>query len=361
MWDESKPRVFISYSHQNSSAYAVVRDALDAAGFHPWSDRELAAGRGFTDEIQRKIAHSHLFLPILTPESHLGGWVHQEIGFAVGLKIPCVPLCIGEVPYGMIAMKHAIVLNDLNAQELRGTIERAKFKNLVESAAKPFTAPSDCVQEAEDRADKIVQYADEALDHFGPCNVRIQGGLGSFSLPDAPDYDDVWKARYGCMPRTPSSYKKFREERRSLERHAQVAELRMLLNIGLDYDGGGYGEGATRTRMSILLEFLESLKGPAANVQIALVTIHPPDLMLSVGDWFIAESSSARMVRGVVQTVFTVHAPSVGNRLAEFDRHLNKTLAKLGCRDGDSLPMAISQLREKISTLPRHPAWSGDP
>ena len=93
---ESPLRVFISYSHDDSGEFAAVCEALRAAGAEPWSDANIAAGRGLTHQIQSYIAHSHVFVPILTPRSHARGWVHQEIGFAVAMKVPCVPSCIGQ-------------------------------------------------------------------------------------------------------------------------------------------------------------------------------------------------------------------------------------------------------------------------
>src|SRR4051812_41174276 len=128
MPEESNLRVFISYSHKNREAFEAVSEALRVLGLIPWSDQDLAAGPGFTLQIQTKIAHSHLFVPILTPESHRRGWVHQEIGFAVALKVPCVPVCIGKVPEGMIAMAHAVVLDPgVSPSEAREKLARAKL------------------------------------------------------------------------------------------------------------------------------------------------------------------------------------------------------------------------------------------
>ena len=358
MSNESKFRVLISYSHKNLDAFEAISKVFESIGLIPWSDQDLDAGLGFTEQIQKKIAHSHVFVPILTPESHKRGWVHQEIEFAVALKVPCVPICIGRVPDGMIALAHAVVLsNGFDPKELNDKLRRVKYSQLVEDAAKQWGGPSDCAQEPEERALLIERYADEAFANWGACGVRMQGSLGSFSLPDEPPHHPAWIARYGNKPRGMNAYSCFRRERLALERHARVGNLSMILNVGLDIDKD-YGEGAKRTRLCVLLQFLESLKGAKERVRIALVPSHPPDLFLSVGDWFIAESSAARPVRGVLQTVFTVHAPSVTRRLKDFDSDLDKLLALQDCRPEESLSWAVVRLREIISTLPRHPAWS---
>lgn len=360
MWDESKLRVFLSYSRKNRDAFDAVIEVLKSLGLSPWSDQDLYPGGlgGFTAEIQTKIKHSHVFIPILTPESHKHGWVHQEIGFAVARRVPCVPLCIGKVPEGMIALAHAVVLNkDLDAQELNDKLRRVRFAQLVEQAGKQWEEPSECAQEPERRAEMIEKNAREAFDNWGACCVRMQGSLGSFSLPDEAPHHPIWAARYGNKPRGMNSYQWFRRERVALEHHARAGKLGMILNVGLDLDKD-YGEGAKRTRICVLLQFLESLTGSEENARIALVDQLPPDLFLSVGDWFTAESSAARPVRGVLQTVFTVHAPSVTRRLREFDAALEKELVDQKMPPKESLVRAITRLREMIPNLPRHPAWS---
>lgn len=358
MPDESKLRAFISYSHSDRPAFEAVNATLRALGLAPWSDQDLEAGHGFTEQIQTKIAHSHLFVPILTPESHNRGWVHQEIGFAVALKVPCVPICIGRIPEGMIAMAHAVVFgDDADLSQLEEKIGRVRFVHLVQAASRELGAPSDCAQEPEDRALMIERYADEAHFNLGPSCVRIHGGMSSFSLPDESPEHPAWRARYADQPRSPNAYKLLRRERRSLEQHARAGGLGLIAHVGLDVDGH-CGPGAKRARLCILKQFLESLRGPEERFRVALVSEHPPDLFLAVGDWFTAESRAPRPVRGVVQTVFTVHAPSVGRRLQEFDADLGKLLEARATPPIDSRQAAIAELDGLIRNLPRHAAWS---
>src|SRR6185295_7572717 len=100
MATDQRIRVFISYAHDDRPIFDAVCAALRKVGLEPWSDVDLQKGIGFTEQIQTNISHSHLFLPILTARSHPRGWVHQEVGFAVAMKIPCVPICVGKLPEG---------------------------------------------------------------------------------------------------------------------------------------------------------------------------------------------------------------------------------------------------------------------
>jgi hypothetical protein len=350
-------RAFISYSHLDRKAVAVVAEALREVGLMAWSDHDLAAGQGFTEQIQANIAHSHVFIPMLTRRSHRRGWVHQEIGYAVAVKVPCVPLCIGKLPEGMISMAHAVTVDE-ELSNLTQVLRRVNFGQLVRESEWQRVPPIACVLEPEERAEMIEGQSAEAFSKLGPCTVRVQGGLTSFSIPDELPGHPAWAARYGNKPRSPHAYRWFRRERIALERHAIGGGVRMIIDHGLDVDRF-YGRGVKRARLAILVKFLESIP-EEVEATVALVKNHPPDLLLSVGDWFVAESLAGQPVRGVIQTVFTAHAPTVSRMLAEFDQKLDALVAKQGSPPGRSREWAIHKLRAMMRKLPGHPMWDGE-
>ena len=359
MSDPSPYRVFITYSHRNRDLFDAITAALRAVDLTPTSDQDLDAGPGgFTEQIQAKIAHAHLFVPILTPEAHNRGWVHQEIGYATALKVPCVPICIGKVPDGMIAMNHAVVLDE-RLSDLEAKLRHVKFAKHVADAGYQWVPPSGCAMEPEVRAQMLVRFADAAHAALGPACVRIQAGFSSFSLPNAPANRPVWIARYGDKFRSHYSYQLFAREREALARHAEAGGLKLVVNHMLNLDPE-YGVGVTRTRLCLLVQFLTSLSLPADRVGVALVSQDRPDTFVAVGDWFVAESQAGKPARGVMQTVFTAHAPYVSRRVAEFDQSFADLLADQGSAPGASRDWAVGRLRELIRTLPRHPAWGCD-
>src|SRR4051812_10661083 len=152
-------RAFISYSHGNEKEFRAVLRTLERRGLHVWSDRELTAGAGFTEQIRLRITHSHLFVPILTPESHKRGWVHQEIGFAVAMRVPVVPICIGRLPDGMIQMNQAVVLRNL-ADDLDTKLRQISFSGLIEESGKGGFPQTVCALRPEERARLIEENAD---------------------------------------------------------------------------------------------------------------------------------------------------------------------------------------------------------
>lgn len=351
-------RAFISYSHNDRAIVAAVRATLQNCGLETTSDAELRPGQGFTEQIQGSITHAHVFVPILTPRSHERGWVHQEIGFAVALRVPCVPVCIGKLPEGMIAMSHAITVGE-DLSGLEDGIRRVDFGNLIEQAGRNWAPPAHVADEPQERSETIERYSNAAFYARGGCHVRVAGGFSSFSLPDEEPNHVTWRAAYGNSPRGAHAYGLLRREHNALKRHVATGGLSMILDLGRDLDSER-GTGVTRTRLCVLREFLTSAQVPHAMSRILAVREHPPDLMLSVGDWFFARSRAARVATGVVHTTFTTHAPTVSRCIAEFDRNVESLMRSQGTRPDQSYAYALAQIDERIRELPPHPNWTCD-
>jgi hypothetical protein len=111
-----------------------------------------------------------------------------------------------------------------------------------------------------------------------------------------------------------------------------------------------------RTRLSLLVEFLEG-RIPPELAEIAVVREYQPPLILTVGDWFYAESNAPRAVRGVLHTTFITHAPTVAHHVARFDQRVRSLLQAQGIRREESRDAAVAALKQRISELPSHPAW----
>jgi hypothetical protein len=352
-------RAFVSYSHQDSDKFTAVRKALRDRELSVTSDAEIRPGQGFTEQIQLSIGHAHVFVPILTAQSHERGWVHQEIGFSVALQVPCVPVCIGSVrlPEGMIAKYHAVTVRD-DLADLDQQIATVNFDDLIETAGRT-EGPLACVaDEPEERSETIAKYCNEAFSQRGACRVRVSGGFSSFSLPDHEPDHVTWKAAYGKSQRGVFAYQRLRNELVALKRHVPKGGLSLVLDLGRNLDGHR-GDGVTRTRLCLLRDFLKSAHAEGASLHIAVVLDHRPDLPLAVGDWFFARSRAARVETGVVHTTFTTHAPTISRRIAAFDARLDSLMKDQGTLPEQSYAHALSKIEERIGQLPAHPDWSG--
>ncbi len=100
---EPKIRVFISYSHKDKDLARKVAKALDDNNIVPLWDEDLIPGSGFHEQIKDYISQSHIIMPILTELSSERIWVHQEIGYAMALHIPVLPLTTQDIIPGRYA------------------------------------------------------------------------------------------------------------------------------------------------------------------------------------------------------------------------------------------------------------------
>ncbi|MCB1085871.1 MAG: toll/interleukin-1 receptor domain-containing protein [Verrucomicrobiae bacterium] len=114
----SKHREFLSYSRQNQPVVELVARMVEADGVDAMWYRDLKAGLPFNDQIRAFIEHAHVFTPVISRESAESVWVHAEIGYALALRIPVLPICLGGYPPGeMIQQVQAVALTSDPADE----------------------------------------------------------------------------------------------------------------------------------------------------------------------------------------------------------------------------------------------------
>lgn len=343
----SKYRVFISYSHQDLDLVLRIVQILEDNDLTPMWDRDFAYGQGFHKQIKNFIAHAHIFLPIITETSDQRKWVHQEIGYAMALNVPVLPVAVGKLPGEMLREIHAIQAGaDLSA--LKQPLSRAAIHNLVRSRAETGCALYQCAEFAEDRASTMVKYCDDVSALGFRDVVRQKGALSSFHIPDKTITHPVWQARYGPVNRGHGHTQLQRKERIALEDHARTAGCKLIINPYIVYVQ--YGDAARRVRLECLLEFLASMPDDKCQVAIHEQMEHAESVTI-LGDWFAAESVSAQIGQGYRQTIFTRHAPSMMSKIDAFDQEFRERLAAHGWVAETSRTAAISTIQEVIAGL----------
>jgi hypothetical protein len=348
--DPSKKfRVFISYSHHNTDIVEKIVEILESAGFHVIWDRKFNFGHGFHDQIKIFIAHSHVFLPIITKDSSERGWVHEEIGYAMALNIPVLPIAIDQLPGEMIRELHAIQ-TDETLTGLPNILTKETITNLMCHYRNPNFALYQCAEFTEDRAIMMANYSNYVLWMKSHGVVRQKGGLSSFHIPDISLNNKIWVHRYGPVTKSKFHRRTLRDERVALERHAKVAGCRLIINPWLDYKN--YGLTARIIRLCSTIQFLRKEE---IDIEVALNDqLSDSESVTIVGDWFQAESYSAKLGQGFRQTIFTRHAPSMQPRIDLFDLEFDELLENSGPEKWDhknSRINAINKIRSIISEL----------
>lgn len=345
-------RVFISYSHQDRALAETVCAVIRKMDLEPLWDEGFAAGRGFHEQIKMFIAHAHIFLPIITESSSQRGWVHQEIGYAVALNIPVLPVARGELPSEMLRELHAVVLTgkseDIEA-ELKRKLTRASVDVLLKGYLDESHAYYEAAPLAEDRTALMTRYANQVQQMGRTATLRQKGGLSSMQIPDEVTTHPVWTERYGQMPKGAFHCRGQRNERMALEYHARAAGFKLLIDPSMSYDR--YGAEARKARLSTLIQFLSSLESDP-KYQVAFCAEGGiRENVTILGDWFYAESVSPSLGSGYRQTIFTRHAPSMQAKLDLFDREFAGRLEALGWKPEESRDLALARLRETAGTI----------
>jgi hypothetical protein len=339
-------RVFVSYSHDDLALAEAIVKILESIGLKPMWDRNFAFGQGFHEQIREFIAYSHVFLPIITPTSSQRGWVHQEIGYAMALNIPVLPIAVGALPGQMIEQLHAVQMG-ADVDSLKAPLSREVFDRLVSAAAVRSNAMSQCADREEDRAIQIAQNA-RHIERLGQwAHIRQKQSLSTFSVPDKPVAHPFWKARYGTRKRSAFTCEKLLEERQAIGEHARRAGCTLILDLSRSFDQ--YLVPVRISRMKVLRDFLATM--PDDKCRVAVGSIPPGESLLIVGDWFAAESLSGSQGVGYRQTVFVRHAPNMRRRIEEFDSEMEELLATAGIEPGASRGVAIERIDALVVEL----------
>jgi len=341
-------RVFVSYSRSDERRAARVRAYLSALGARPMSDVDLPAGQPFTEEIKSKIAHAHVFMPLLTTHSGERPWVHQEIGYAMGLGVPILPLALGALPEGLAEQLHAVTLSP-DLENLGDRLRAADLQALVSRAQETSCAAFQSAEELHERTRLLVSYARSARRLGGAGRVRQRLAFSSFSLPNKRITHPDWDKREGIHKRSPEVRELLRQEREVMEEHAREAGCDLILDPSVSADR--HGPEATAVRLRILVDFLKSI--PDDKVVVVTQRGEIQGSLIMIDDWFVAEAVVPHYGLNYTQTIFTRHAATCLSKMQKFDRLLKELLSDSGLRPEHSRVAAIETLEEMMEGLGR--------
>jgi hypothetical protein len=339
-------RVFVSYSHEDKKLASKVVAVLRKMGMVPIWDEHITPGAPFSDAIKGLIAHSHVFLPLITETSMNRPWVHQETGYAMALDIPVLPVAVGKLPDQMIAQLEAVQVTP-GLRDLQSRLNEVDFEEVVFPGPPRPRSSTEVADHPEDRARMLAASANRVM-QYGVCgHLRQRAAYSSLCIPDQDLTDLIWDCREGTRKQGAFHRHYMREERVALERHARAKGCSLVMDP--TFPLSQREPNTTRAHLSVLLEFLESMPDRACKVAITSKALQGN--ITIVGDWFVADSVAARRRVGYRQTVFHWHAPTVLQRVREFDREFDGYLRQQGCRPTASRRAAISRIAQILTEL----------
>ncbi|MBN1420004.1 MAG: toll/interleukin-1 receptor domain-containing protein [Planctomycetes bacterium] len=338
-------RVFVSYSHDDKDKAMRVVERLRDLKARPLWDPEVHPGVPFSEQIREMVSFAHVFLPLLTERSRSRPWVHQEIGYAMALGVPVLPLGLGQLPEGMPEKVQALMV-DTELRDLGKRLTGQVIQNVVSRAQEEMTyTPLLCAPHPEDRTLLLNEYARAVLRLGETGRIRHAAPFGTFTLPDRPPADPLWDRRDGPHKRSQWLRSWFRKERCVMEAHAKASGCDLILypfaaKERLDTDGG-------LARLEVLTDFLDRMEDDKVRVVIREESIRGN--LLIVGDWFVAETVSPSQGRGFLHTIITRHAPTVLERVRRFDKDFEESLSDPSSSRGAAREKVLA-LRRKVET-----------
>ena len=307
-------RVFVSYAEEDRAVAARIVARLRELELQPVWDQDNRAGWSFFELVKRRIAHSHVFLPLLTPTSVQSTWVNHEIGFAMGRSVPVLPVSLGPLPRGMAEALHAAVADRID--DLLPLLTRERIEELVDEHR--GAGVYEVADHVESRTVTIIKHYKEVkkLAFRQPQPLLHRAAFGSFTLPANPNDRELWARRYDGEPwraNDGARREALSEERRVLEEYALQYGCDLILYPALP----SLTPAAVAARIEILRSFLERLHRAGARARIIFDRVALGGNTLIVGDWFCAESFTPQS-DGYRHTTFTCHAPTIVDRIARF-------------------------------------------
>ena len=95
-WKQGYVRLFISHSAKHREFISAVSDELAVVGIHGFVAHEtMAVSRPWQLQIEHALRSMQAFVAVIHSEFNQSAWCHEEIGWALGRRIPYLPSAWG--------------------------------------------------------------------------------------------------------------------------------------------------------------------------------------------------------------------------------------------------------------------------
>ena len=130
LWGKGEIRAFISHKAENKRRATKIKERLiyhGIAGFV--AHRDIEALSEWVLEMERALFSMHVLVALLTEDFSDSNWTDQEVGVAIGRKVPIIPVKLGRDPYGFIGKFQAISPGYRNNRDIADLIKDAILKH----------------------------------------------------------------------------------------------------------------------------------------------------------------------------------------------------------------------------------------
>jgi hypothetical protein len=108
--------IFLSYHRKDDEWVRRLVDALSKQGVDVWYDEKIKPGESWREKIEEGLRQSRYVGFIITPETARSNWLALELGAALALKKPLIPIVAEDTPLedipGPIRLRKALPKSD---------------------------------------------------------------------------------------------------------------------------------------------------------------------------------------------------------------------------------------------------------
>lgn len=134
-WNPSDARIFLSHVSKIKDKTSHLKDALVGYGMRGFvAHDDIEPTKEWQNEIEAALSTMDALVALLSPGFNESKWCDQEVGVAIGRRVPIVPVKVDLDPYGLFGKYQAIQGKGKNPTEVAPLI----FDALI---SKPQTGP----------------------------------------------------------------------------------------------------------------------------------------------------------------------------------------------------------------------------
>ena len=140
LWGEGAIRVFISHIARYKVWATEIQASLAQLGIASFvAHEDIEPTANWQTEIERALFSMDMLVALLTEGFNESNWTDQEVGIAIGRRVPILSIARGKIPYGFIAKDQAIQWRNQTGEIIADStlgvlLNREELKDLAKSA-----------------------------------------------------------------------------------------------------------------------------------------------------------------------------------------------------------------------------------
>lgn len=129
-WKVGYYKVFISHVSKYKESASNLKRMLEPYGISAFvAHEDIKPSKEWEVEIEKALFSMNALCAILTPDFNQSQWCDEEVGYAFGRNVLCIPIDKGQLPYGMFGKIQAIKTTGKNAHQVAESVFNAIVDN----------------------------------------------------------------------------------------------------------------------------------------------------------------------------------------------------------------------------------------